>query len=372
MGKKPLNDLMLTVGAFLFFAPSATVLADIVIDGNVAPDPQTVQTDREILDYWTPQRIASARSAIILLEGGPTPTTTNHEPTDEPGVGYSSADGSATTVLVGDDARAVLALTGAVNNYVIETTAFGDGLYSYPPPESTYAVPLSWYGSFPIRAVGKVYFEQGGGNFVCSGAVIGGTSGDVIQTAGHCVSDGAGTYSTMVLFKPAHRPSWDCPYGCWTYKTVAARSNWHNNGSFCEDIGCIVANKNANGKSITQVVGNFGFIYNAPRKQHWHIFGYPAAGSWSGEVIIASAASYNLDDTPDGCTPATMGAGWGQAGGSSGGPWVHIYKPQQSGNNNYINGVNSYFYTNPDQPLQIYSPYFGNEWKSLYDVCGNL
>jgi hypothetical protein len=45
-------------------------------------------------------------------------------------------------------------------------------------------------------------------------------------------------------------------------------------------------------------------------------------------------------------------------GGCSGGPWVMGF-----GSNNYVNGHNSYRPNN--QPLEIYSPYFGDNAHSL-------
>jgi len=352
-------------------------------DGNtaaVAPweKATTEEQDAAIRAYWTPARINAAMSPMPRLEA-PAQDEPNHvsevEPDNESmGLNTSSIDGKSSVFLIGSDASDALGLVGLGGEEPLPSpTAFGDGVYNYPPPSNTYAIPETWYGSFPLRAVGKLYFSQGGLNFVCSGSVLNSGSGKVIQTAGHCLSNGAGTFSTNVLFRPAHRPAWTAPFGSWTAQNLAVKTAWHQTGNLCQDLGCIIANPQG-GQTIEARVGGFGWLYNAPRTQHWSIFGYPAAGSWSGSAMVLSESSWNLNDAPN-CVvgdPTTMGAGWGQAGGASGGPWIVKYRPQQGGANNYVNGVNSYGYTTPDQPLQIYSPYFGDNWKSLYDLCDSI
>lgn len=338
-----------------------------------APGEPALQTQQEIRDYWTPARMNAAVPAMIWLEGKNEPAgqVSGGEPPGEPGVALSSLTGTdEPTVLLGDDARAVLAITGDLVDQP-EPMAFGDGLYPYPPPSNTYSIPETWYGSFPLRAVGKVYFSRSGLNYVCSGAVLGGANGDTLQTAGHCVSNGSGTWSTNVIFKPAHRPAWDAPYGTWFYRQLLTTVGWHNSNNYCLDYGFIILAKNS-GLSISNVTGHFGYAYNQSRTQHWAILGYPAANGWGGNNMVLSDSSWNRNDSPSGCSPFTMGTGWGQAGGSSGGPWVISYKPQQAGANNYINSVNSYGYIVPDQPAQIYGPYFDSAWKSNYDAAGAL
>jgi hypothetical protein len=51
-------------------------------------------------------------------------------------------------------------------------------------------------------------------------------------------------------------------------------------------------------------------------------------------------------------------------GGSSGGPWILNFSGQ-AGGTNYLNGNNSYRYTM--HPQELFSPYFGDAAKLLYD-----
>lgn len=62
-------------------------------------------------------------------------------------------------------------------------------------------------------------------------------------------------------------------------------------------------------------------------------------------------------------SPAANGMGCNMTGGSSGGPWIYAYT-YGSTNGNYVNGVNSYKYTNA--PNSMYSPYFGDGAINIY------
>ena len=58
--------------------------------------------------------------------------------------------------------------------------------YSYPAPFTRWE-NFADYNLWPYRAVGKLFFKQGGKSFVCSASSIGGCA---IITAGHCVHQG--------------------------------------------------------------------------------------------------------------------------------------------------------------------------------------
>lgn len=61
-----------------------------------------------------------------------------------------------------------------------------------------------------------------------------------------------------------------------------------------------------------------------------------------------------------------IGIGCDLPEGISGGPWIIDYVRDPSRTlNNFIYGLNAYFYL--DKPKSQYSPYFGNNFKNLYD-----
>jgi len=239
-----------------------------------------------------------------------------------------------------------------------EPTATAGG-YNYPPPYNRHEV-FCPYNIFPYITIGKLFFQRGGSGYVCSAASIGNYA---IWTAGHCIHSGNGKadgWSTKVIFVPAYKDG-QAPYGQWPASYLWTRAAWYNGGSLCEDMGGAVLFPQG-GKKISQAVGWLGFAWNWSRYQLWHSLGYPAAAPFNGQRMIDTQASFAYTDPYLKCNPLPHAIGSDQTGGCSGGPWIWRF-----GTNNYLNGNNSYRYTNPNHPEEIYSPYFGNEAKALWD-----
>jgi V8-like Glu-specific endopeptidase len=231
--------------------------------------------------------------------------------------------------------------------------------YSYPPPFTRYE-NFADYSLWPYRTVGKLFFKQGGTSYVCSASSIGNCA---IITAGHCVHQGnnaPGGWATDVVFVPAYRDG-NAPFGQWPARYLITRTQWYQNGipkGLSEDIGGAVLHKQG-GRKISERVGWLGFAWNWSRVQHWHSTGYPAAPPFNGQRQQICASSYAYDGSV-GASPNPVGAGNDLTGGCSGGPWI-----RQFGSGNQVNGVNSY--RRSTHPLELYSPYFGDAAKSLYD-----
>lgn len=306
----------------------------------------------DVLEYWTPERMANARPAIMALEGQPTPPY--EDPAAEPRIPGAIKGGLGGEILLEADEATLVGLAHAVES---------PGGYTYPPPENTWPLPVPWYGSFPLRAVGKVFYTQGGGNWVASGSSAGGRS---VLTAGHVVSDGAGSFSTNMTFVPALRNTWR-PFGTWVgdgWMIVATA--WHSGGDFCRDVGFFTLNT-LGGLTLSARVGWLGFAWDGSSEKAWSGFSYPAAAPWVGSIMVVTNASLSRTDSPGGCTPATMGMGTRQTPGCSGGPWVWGFRAQSSANN-YANGVFSYRYVGSE--LEFFSPYFDTFVKTaLRDVA---
>ena len=99
----------------------------------------------------------------------------------------------------------------------------------------------SWTGGGKIlQASGKVYFEMGGGAYVCSGAVANDTrSGySLVLTAAHCAFDEvAGKFATNWLFIPNFdgSPTFTCSqtvHGCWTASALVVHQGYATAGGF--------------------------------------------------------------------------------------------------------------------------------------------
>jgi hypothetical protein len=54
-------------------------------------------------------------------------------------------------------------------------------------------------------AHGKVFFSDGGSNYVCSGTALTSGNESVVWTAGHCVNEGPGRFFTNWAFVPAYK-----------------------------------------------------------------------------------------------------------------------------------------------------------------------
>ncbi|MGQ9586497.1 MAG: trypsin-like serine peptidase [Anaerolineae bacterium] len=232
--------------------------------------------------------------------------------------------------------------------------------YSYPPPFTRYAVNKHTYmwQQFPWKAMGKLLFQKPGSAswYYCTASVM---YGRALWTAGHCVyTKGLGWHKNM-SFVPAYRDG-AAPYGTWTVTQLATLTGWQS-GNYAYDIGAAVV-RDLGGKKISQVVGYLGAMWNASATQHFHAFGLPSNID-SGKYLQCCAASTNRRDAMSG--PDPIGIGCDMLHGSSGGPRVVSYKPYESGANNYVNGVNSYYYT--DKPKQVYSAYFDTGAKNLSD-----
>lgn len=232
--------------------------------------------------------------------------------------------------------------------------------YSYPPPYTRYTVNQYTYmwKYFPWMTMGKLLFKKPGDAswYYCTASVM---YGRALWTAGHCVYTKGKGWHTNMTFAPAYRNG-TAPYGTWTVYQMATLTGWQS-GNYAYDIGA-AAVSDQGGKKISQVTGYLGAMWNVSATQHFHSFGLPS-NILTGKYLIACAASTNRQDPQSG--PDPIGIGCDMLHGSSGGPRLVTYAPYASGANNYVNGVNSYCYTN--KPKQVYAAYFGNGAKNLYN-----
>jgi hypothetical protein len=201
---------------------------------------------------------------------------------------------------------------------------------------------------------GKVFFSEGGQNFVCSGTALTSGNQSTVWTAGHCVSNGAGTFHTNWSFVPAYRNG-SRPYGTWTARNLWTTSGWHNAGDFSVDLGA-AAVSTSGGSTLTSVTGGRGITFNYARQQAYQSWGYPAAPPFTGGLSWICDSEWATDDTS--ASPPTIGIGCDMTGGSSGGGWIV---------GNAVASVNSYGYSN--QPNVMYGPYQSSAAQSLYNAA---
>lgn len=313
--------------------------------GNITSPFSAIQTMAEAAEIWTAAAMESAEPCDII----------EIDESDEALAETSEmVIGEATRLIPGGEPED-MDEPGPESAAELETLG-----YSYPAPFSRWE-NFDDYRSWPYRAVGKLFFKRSGRSYVCSASSIGCCA---IITAGHCVHAGnnAGSgWSTDVVFVPAYKDG-NAPFGVWPASYSMTRVQWYRNGiskGLSEDIGGCILRKQS-GKSISQRVGWLGFAWNWSRNQHWLSHGYPAGSPFNGRRMQINAGSFAYSGDV-GASPAPVGMGNDLTGGSSGGPWIWRF-----GTGNHVNGINSY--RRRSKPKEMFSPYFGNAAKSLYDA----
>jgi V8-like Glu-specific endopeptidase len=207
----------------------------------------------------------------------------------------------------------------------------------------------------PVAHIGKVFFTMGGANYVCSGNAVSSANESTVATAGHCVNQGPGAFATNFIFVPAYDNGKE-PYGRWTSNHLYTTPQWEQKGDIAYDTGFAVMNLNADGESLTEVVGGSGVEFGAARGLQYTAYGYPASAPYNGGQLWSCTGTATNDTThPEFNTqgiPCTMN------GGSSGGPWLL--------SNGLQNSINSYGY---DGSNVMYGPYWGEAIEATYTVA---
>jgi Trypsin len=183
----------------------------------------------------------------------------------------------------------------------------------------------SWwarYQSWPTSVIGKMFFSQGGLNYVCSGTIV---NRNMFITAGHCVSDGAGDFSTNMLICPSYNANGINPnVGCWPWASATTSESWHTASDFDRDYACVVTQPTGTvlADSVGNVTGWAGVAVNWGNDQMIFSTGYPAGAPFPGFNIIFTAAVewYAVNTGGDGNVSKYIGND--MTGGSSGGGWL--------------------------------------------------
>jgi hypothetical protein len=331
-----------------------------------------------LLAYWTPARMASAKSADVSIKAGlaqsAKATNAGNTATGSPGV----AGGYVPTGVASVNTSSSPANTNPQSSSVLPA----DG--GYPGPNDTYNYPNTAEATFPTSAIGKLFFTEPSGNYVCSAtATYGGGTRNMVWTAGHCVGAGGGrTYYSNWMFCPQYNNGASTKVGCWTWALAQQTGGWYFNGYYSADYAYLYMQPTGTvkAKPVVSVTGGLGFAWNWGRDQFWQDFGYPSASPYSGGKLVVTSAEHRYDVTnPGGDTgPQDNSIGSQQTPGFSGGPWVLSFGPSNSsdpiGHGDWINSDNSYYFTSGgpgggnEYGTEIQGPYYDsnacNFWKS--------
>jgi hypothetical protein len=359
---------------------SAGVLASGIAMAQVPPPklaPQT-PTAAAVAAYWTPERMASATVKDTKRSEPPNNVRQTAAPgaTGAPG----AVPGTLPTIRgVVDfmppsqkDSRAPNAAPNAPAPSAEPPSQIVPADGSYPGPHATYEY-YPKYRLYPTSTVGKLFFTEPAGNYVCTATVTyGGGARNMIWTAGHCVGPGGGaSYYTNFYFCPSYDSSQGGPnpaVGCWSWAQAQQTGSWYYHGAYSGDYAWIKLQSSGSviNANVVDAVGGLGFAWNWARDQQWNHYGYPAQTPWTGGKLVATNTEHRYDDSADAYGPGTNAWGSGQTPGSSGSSLIRKFSYAGGG---YINSNVSYYWTSPtnEYAIMLHGPYYDtnvcNFWK---------
>ncbi len=342
--------------------------------------------------FWTNDLLENATPMPLpTLDPLSVRTTDNTLPVaGEPRV---SKPGGAPTFFPSKEEQPSLEPIPAKHPDMAPTTTIQPEGFGYEMPFTNHR--MASVNMYPHAAVGKLFFyipagaSEPSGTYVCSASVA--MNNHTLITARHCMFDYAtGKWYQNFTFYPAYSNGGNPAYnGGWTIRKL---TTWVSGASTYDyDIGFMQVNDNkgygcagsSGGLPIGSYTGWLGYTYGGDYSQRqWDIFGYPAAPPFGG--------AYQWDDEAGTGTLNPLGTtniievGNPQTGGTSGGPWIIGFDPQNLadqniGNNtaptytNLVNGLNSFKWTNPNHPESINGPafYAYNFWNLFTAYSGN-
>jgi V8-like Glu-specific endopeptidase len=266
---------------------------------------------RSILNYWTPERMASAQPLDVLIN-----------------------------------------MSGSHSLNATNDTSFGTNDKRTLSQSSVPGVPPRFLRGAPA-VVGKLYGKMNGGHYMCSGSVIVSDNRDTLLTAGHCVFDAnAKRWASEIIFIPEYSRG-SRPRGTWVWRKAAALSGWTNHRNFNSDVAVVLVRAN-DGRHIQDVTGALGMTKHFSRQAWTNAYGYPG-NMENGETRI-TCSGQSRPATADHFDGSELSCGMG--GGSSGGPWTQ---------GDYQTSVNSFTVSN--RPNVMFGPYFGD---AVWDLWAQL
>jgi hypothetical protein len=248
------------------------------------------------------------------------------------------------------------------------------------------------WGTHPVtpeggRVAGKVFFEERGLAYFCTGAAVFSENRSVVLTAGHCAADG-GTCAKggdcrphqNWVFIPSFRQDKSCdeatgagcPYGRWAAQALFAPNEWLKDGNHRYDLAAVVVEA-LDGRLLTDVVGDVVPVFDvAPEKlvhRDYALFGYPKGPPFNGRLWVCIEKRSGRDESRyewfRGSTrtgsepgPAELAIGCNMTAGADGGPWL---TPGQNGRTAIVSVTS---FSRAENELS--GPYFGEVAKQIF------
>ncbi|WP_432563577.1 trypsin-like serine peptidase [Kineococcus sp. SYSU DK003] len=304
------------------------------------------------LDYWTPERMAAAEPAQQVVEqaqgsaqdssgagAGSAQTLQAPSPQTSQPEASTLADGDAPAV-----ARGTRTTAGVVTGDAVSTAT-------------------TWTGE-EVAAVGRLYFSQAGRNYECTASSVDSPQGNVLVTAGHCLTEN-GVASENVVFVPGLAGSTK-PYGQWSVTKMFTTTQWKDGdqtsaAALNHDVGFAQVAPSG-GRSLQEAVGSFGIDFT-DQLSRVTVFGYPGRSTNADGFTLQYCTGWQFTDAVTADSTTDRAVLCSMAGGSSGGPWVRDFDQQtRSGT---VTSVVSFSYNNA--PEVLYGPLFGDTVEAVYE-----
>ncbi|GAA1761249.1 trypsin-like serine peptidase [Streptomonospora arabica] len=264
---------------------------------------------REVLDYWTRQRMAEAEPLVPALN---------------------------------DLAGSLLPGTGEAEQQAAGGSSTGE----------------PWQGGGRVtRTTGKVFLTLDGRDFTCSASVVSADNHDTVITAGHCLKDGTGPWAANWAFVPGYDDG-RSPHGRYTARQMFVAPQWAGGADDSYDFGMAVLNR-SDGAHVQDEVGAQPIAFGTEPTDPTYAFGYPATGRYEGRRLHYCSGP-TVDD--DGGTTAN-GMACKLTEGSSGGPWLSGFD-EGSGKGTVVSVI-SFKYA--DDSRTQYGPHLGGAARKVYD-----
>jgi V8-like Glu-specific endopeptidase len=360
---------------------------------------KTESEARSVSNYWTEERMAAAKPMPLpKVERGSIQPDSLQKLAPEP---MKFGPGGRPTIQLQSEELA--SPEAAATRFPLDRGEAAEGSDEAVSPETTpfsYELPFNDYrtginNEYPYSTVGKLFFtipqgaSEPAGDYVCSGSVA--LNNHTVLTARHCMYDISTHkwYGNWTFYPGWNNGSNSALGGGWK---VNFAYTWTSNGSgptWYWDIGFLSMHDSTGtgcggdkGKVIGNYTGWLGWTYGGDYTQRqWNIFGYPQASPFEGNYLYQDNGATGIVN-PLGNT-GIVEVGNPQTGGTSGGPWMIGFNPNDGktptpNNNtfngfNLANGVNSFQWTNPSEPLAINGPEFNsNNFETLYTDYGKL